>query len=112
MNFIIIVTIILFLFICYKLCVFRTEGFGRLYVPDNYEFDDVINIPIEENPDTKYGHLVGKNIHVRLDDKCNVMYEDYLSPPQQGIYGCTQLNCPNNLENKENKTCWLCCNYH
>ena len=66
MNKIIIIACILLVLIFFQKC-FRSKI---------EKYENVINIPVELNPDTSLGHLVGKNVHVMLDDKCKVIHED------------------------------------
>lgn len=51
---------------------------------------------------------IGARLHVKLDGNCNTKYFSYQSPPDNGEFGCTIIQCPNKYSNY---TCWSCCNY-
>lgn len=64
--------------------------------------------PVSGNMEN-FGDYVGPKIHLQLDNYCAPIRYSYQQPSGDGIYGCTQVPCP---EKYDEYVCWNCCNYH
>lgn len=74
-----------------------------LAVPKVEMFENIFN--------DKFDSYVGPKIHTIIDNNCNIIDYGYQMPSGDGIYGCTQVPCPDKLDSNQ-YVCWNCCNYH
>lgn len=58
-----------------------------------------------------FSEYIGPKIHLQIDNNCNPVSYSYQQPSGDGIYGCTQVPCPDDYDNNM-YICWNCCNYH
>ena len=66
---------------------------------------------IKTNEENFSPKMIGSQLHARIDCNNNLSYISYKPPSAHGEYGCTQLPCPDNM-NDNNITCWCCAKYN
>jgi len=75
---------------------------------ENFDYNDMHQkIVLGKNPAFTNRHLLGRQIHVEIGKKGEIISQNYNSPPQSGKLGCTQVPCPQYIH--DNITCWSCC---
>ena len=55
-------------------------------------------------------NMIGSQLHASIMGN-SIRYVSYKPPSAHGEYGCTQVPCPDNIDNT-NLTCWCCNRFH